>query len=291
MRTLALLGAAYVFARSAGLWSQQAYLKPAAIGFTQVNEEFGLSVAVSGDTVVIGAHAERSDTTGVNSEPNDNAGDAGAAYVFARSAGVWAQESYLKPAAVGTTQAGDQFGWAVAISGSTVIIGASQEDSNTSGVNGTPDENAANSGTAYLFTLTPDALTAWAAAYGVPNDLNVPGANGAPNLLNFAFGQNPNVSILNDLSYTGNVITTGGLRAGIIGTVPMAQFVRRKDHATAGLAYLVEFSADLGTWEPAATAPTLLADDGTHQVMGLPFPLMSGGAQATFFRLVVTSSP
>ena len=37
-----------------------------------------------------------------------------------------AQRAYLKPAAVGTTQANDQFGWSVAVSGDTVVVGAKE---------------------------------------------------------------------------------------------------------------------------------------------------------------------
>ena len=73
-------GAAYVFVRSGTNWTQQAYIKA-----HQVNtfDYFGWSVAVSGDTVVVGAYQEDSSTTGVNSTPNESATMAGAAYVFA----------------------------------------------------------------------------------------------------------------------------------------------------------------------------------------------------------------
>ena len=46
-------------------------------------DEFGWSVGVSGDTVVVGAYNEDSDTTGVNSTPNEVSTNSGAAYVFA----------------------------------------------------------------------------------------------------------------------------------------------------------------------------------------------------------------
>ena len=146
-------GAVYVFTRNAGVWSQQAYVKPSAVGTTQVGDGFGTSVALSGDTMVVGAIGEDSSTTGINSTPNESAALAGAAYVFTRSAGVWSQQAYLKPAAVGTSQAGDQFGWSVAVSGDTVVVGAYLEDSSTFGVNSTPNEGAADSGAAYVFTL------------------------------------------------------------------------------------------------------------------------------------------
>ncbi len=61
---------------------QQAFLKPAAIGTTQAGDRFGYSVAVSGDTVVVGAPEEGSSTTGVNSKPNEGATESGAVYVF-----------------------------------------------------------------------------------------------------------------------------------------------------------------------------------------------------------------
>ena len=151
-------GAVYVFTRNAGAWSQQAYVKPSAIGTTQVGDNFGNSVALSGDTLVVGADGEDSSTTGINSTPNELASNAGAAYVFTRSAGVWSQQAYLKPAAVGSSQAGDQFGWSVAVSGDTVVVGAYLEDSSTFGVNSTPNESAADSGAAYVFSL-PDSGT------------------------------------------------------------------------------------------------------------------------------------
>ncbi|MCB1205830.1 MAG: FG-GAP repeat protein, partial [Verrucomicrobiae bacterium] len=86
-------GAAYVFTRSGGTWSQQAYLKASNTGG---DDRFGLSVAVSGDTVVAGAYFEDSNTTGVNSVPDDDgsANNSGAAYVFTRSGVTWSQQAY-----------------------------------------------------------------------------------------------------------------------------------------------------------------------------------------------------
>ncbi|HKQ73367.1 MAG TPA: FG-GAP repeat protein [Blastocatellia bacterium] len=74
-------GAAYVFARSGGNWSQQAYLKASN---ADARDDFGRSVAISGDTVVAGTPGEDSNATGVNGDQNDNsASTAGAAYIFA----------------------------------------------------------------------------------------------------------------------------------------------------------------------------------------------------------------
>lgn len=66
--------------------AQQAYLKPSdPLGYAGVNDRFGNSVSVSGDTVVVGAQGEDSSTTGVNSTPDEGASDSGAAYVFVRN--------------------------------------------------------------------------------------------------------------------------------------------------------------------------------------------------------------
>ncbi|MBI5773962.1 MAG: hypothetical protein HZA89_09510, partial [Verrucomicrobia bacterium] len=72
-------GAAYVFVRSGGAWSQQAYLKASNAG---ANDNFGIFVSVSGDTVVVGANGEDSSMTGVNSTHDEAASNAGAAYIF-----------------------------------------------------------------------------------------------------------------------------------------------------------------------------------------------------------------
>jgi FG-GAP repeat len=111
-------GAAYVFTRSGSTWSQQAELT-ASDGAQ--NDSFGLSVAISGSTIVVSA-------------PYHNY-QAGAVYVFTRSGTVWTQQAEL--ADPGNTE-DDYFGWAVAISGATAVVTAN-------GVN-------TFTGTAYVFT-------------------------------------------------------------------------------------------------------------------------------------------
>ena len=70
-----------------------------------------------------------------------------------------------------------------------------------------------------------------------------------------------------------------------------ALYVRRKDYATAGLTYATEFSATLSSWATSAAVPTLLADDGTYQVVSVPYPPLVGGKKARFFRVRVTQAP
>jgi hypothetical protein len=148
-------GAAYLFVRSGSTWMQQAYLKASNAG---AEDGFGFSVALAGDTVVIGATGEDSNATGLNGDQADNSSPtAGAAYVFTRSGSTWMQQAYLKTS---NTGAGDAFGGSVAVLGDTVVIGASSEDSNATGVNGNQaDNNAFNSGAAYVFTRSGSTWT------------------------------------------------------------------------------------------------------------------------------------
>ena len=83
---------------------------------------FGRSVAVSGDTVVVGADGEESNATGINGDQDDNSASyAGAAYVFVRNGAIWSQQAYLKASNTDTV---DRFGISVAVSGDTVVVGA-----------------------------------------------------------------------------------------------------------------------------------------------------------------------
>lgn len=101
-------GAVYVFGRSDDTWVQQAELT-ASDG--AAGDNFGSFMAISGSTIVVGA---RSRTVGSNQGQ-------GAAYVFVESGGVWKQQAELTATDGG---AGDNFGHSVAISGSTVVVGA-----------------------------------------------------------------------------------------------------------------------------------------------------------------------
>lgn len=141
-------GAAYVFVRSGTTWTQQAYLKASN---TEIGDVFASSVAISLDTIVVGAEFEDSAATGVNGNQLDNtANGSGAAYVFVRSGTTWSQQAYLKASNTGGS---DLFGLHAAISGDTIVIGADSEDSNATGVNGIQSDNSASrAGAAYVFT-------------------------------------------------------------------------------------------------------------------------------------------
>jgi hypothetical protein len=115
--------------------------------------------------VAVGAVYEDSNATGVNGNQADNSAEgAGAAYVFVRSGTIWTQEAYLKAS---NTDADDWFGVSVAVSGDTVVVGAPNEDSSATGVNGNQGDNSAtNAGAAYVFLLPPGGPEAGPFCFG-----------------------------------------------------------------------------------------------------------------------------
>jgi len=121
-------GSAYVYVRSGGVWTQQAKLTAADAA---ANDYFGYSVAVSGDTAVVGAY--------LDDRPNPVGADAGAAYVFVRTGGVWTQQAKLTAAS--DAAAGDQFGYSVAVSGDTALVGSIHDT----------HQGGADAGSAYVF--------------------------------------------------------------------------------------------------------------------------------------------
>jgi hypothetical protein len=97
-------GAACVFTESGGVWAQQAVLTASDPG---ADDQFGDSVAVYRSTIVVSAHNHDSRT--------------GAAYIFQRSGDTWVQEQEFTGS---DSQANSHFGWRLAMSGRTVIVGA-----------------------------------------------------------------------------------------------------------------------------------------------------------------------
>jgi hypothetical protein len=117
-------GSAYVFGQSGGSWSQSAVVT-ASDG--DAGDNFGYAVAASPGAILVGAYAN---------------GGKGAAYYFAGSGTSWVQQSKLV-ASDGASN--DYFGYAVALSGTTAVIGAYEKS-----VTGGPGE-------AYVFTSSGSA--------------------------------------------------------------------------------------------------------------------------------------
>lgn len=142
------LGVAQVFVRTPSpptSWGHTATLMPAT---ADPGDAFGFAVSIAGDTMVVGAVSDDG--------PADASLESGAAYIFVGSGSSWTQEAYLRAS---NAEVGDGFGCSVSISGDTVVVGATGEDSNATGVNGNQaDNNAENAGAAYVFERSG---TAW----------------------------------------------------------------------------------------------------------------------------------
>lgn len=145
-------GAVYLFTRSGGAWSQQAYIKASN---ANANDLFGYSVALNanGRTLAVGSRFEDSNAVGVDGNQADNSAvDSGAVYVFVLNVGTWEQQAYLKTS---NTDIDDAFGSAIALSadGNYLLAGAVGERGLSAGLDGVQTDNsgAANLGAAYLF--------------------------------------------------------------------------------------------------------------------------------------------
>jgi len=117
-------GSVYVFTRTGTTWAEQAKLT-ASDG--DAGDAFGLSLAITGETLLVGA-------------PFDiNAGvDNGSVYVFTLTGAAWIEQAKLMAS---DAAAGDRFGYDIAVTGDTAVIGAV-----------TDDDAGEDSGSAYVFT-------------------------------------------------------------------------------------------------------------------------------------------
>ena len=104
-------GAAFVFVRSAGVWTQEEIL----LGDGGFADQFGSSVAIDGDWAVVGA-------LGVDAIGAQNAG---AFYAFQRNAGNWTSAGFVGNP---NPKAGDEFGYSIALDGNTAVVGTRFDD-------------------------------------------------------------------------------------------------------------------------------------------------------------------
>ncbi|MBI4660133.1 MAG: HYR domain-containing protein [Verrucomicrobia bacterium] len=103
-------GAAYVFVWNGSRWHQQAKLVAGEAGGDLGGSAFGTSVAISGDTIAVGAMNDKSSGT-----------TTGAVYVFVRTGTTWSQQVKLRPS---DGSAGAGLGYSVGLSGDTLVAGA-----------------------------------------------------------------------------------------------------------------------------------------------------------------------
>ncbi len=151
-------GAVYIFARDvSSKWSQQAYIKASNSGYS---DYFGRSLALSGETLAVGAEGESSEATGIDGDQeNNSAYSSGAVYIFTREAGInWSQQAYLKAS---NTDSRDMFGLTISLEDDTLVVGAIDEDSLTTGVNSEPGEDSSvnnDTGAVYMFKRSAGGL-------------------------------------------------------------------------------------------------------------------------------------
>lgn len=125
-------GSVYVFVRNGTSWSQQARL---TVPDRRTDDSFGSAVAVSGDTILVGAWSD------------DNASsNAGSAYVFVRSGTTWTQQAQLMATGASSIP---YYAWSVTLSGDTAVVGAY--------ANTTPA--GARAGTAYVYARSGTVWT------------------------------------------------------------------------------------------------------------------------------------
>jgi hypothetical protein len=112
-------GAAYVFRRKDNAWTQEAYLKAFN---TDAFDEFGRSVAIDNNVIVVGAPAEDSNASGIDGNgDSDGLGNSGAVYIFRRTGDTWEQEAYVKAS---NPQSCALFGMNVALDDEVLVVGA-----------------------------------------------------------------------------------------------------------------------------------------------------------------------
>lgn len=156
----------------------------------------------------------------------------------------------------------------------------------------------------YTIQITrPPGFEQWSTAAGITGTTNVGplddfDGDGIANVLEYAMGMagasgggiGPLVLNGSTLSSTGQPVSRQLPPPGGGALEWCAIYIRRKDHAQAGLTYTPQFSVNLGTWQASTATPTVLADDGTYQALCIPYPLISG-QMARFFKLSVTMAP
>lgn len=334
-------GAVYVFAKTDGKWSQQAYLKASN---TSAEDFFGASVALSADggTLAVGAPEENSNTTGIGGDQhNSGAVNSGAVYVFVRTNDTWSQQAYVKASTtesgnrfgisvalsddghtlaagahlenggtvyifnrIGTfwfeqthvkasnASGGDQFGWRVALSGdgNTLAVGARNEDSDATGVDGDEDNsNAGNSGAAYVFARSDDDWSQQ--AYIKASNTNSGDRFG----YSVALSRNGDTLAVGARDESSDATGVGGDQDNQNLDDSGAVYVyERSGSDWSQQAYIKSSTAELMGWFGFEVA---LSDDGNTLVVGKPydgtpsigvggvsFPAAGGGAAEVFTR-------
>jgi hypothetical protein len=288
-------GAVYVFTRSGSSWTQQT-APPLTAGDAAADDAFGSRVAMSGDTLVTSAlyHAVSGKAW------------AGAAYVFARTGTTWAQQQELT---AGDGAAGDQFGFALAAFGDTLLVGVP--------LHTTPVAPAA--GAAYVFTRTggawaqqqelmaPDAAINDGFGYGVGlcGDMAVVGApghaGGGPNNSGAAY-----VFARRGSTWTQQSVVTAsdgadgdwfGSSAAVSGGTTLIGAASKATYTGAAYPFLLDGTPPTTTvagvasgWSAVPITATLTVSDDLTGVAGIEYRLQGAASWQTCADSLVIST-
>ena len=158
----------------------------------------------------------------------------------------------------------------------------------TVSITGTPNQTTYSTWAQSSFT-NPFTLT------DISND---PDGDGILNFMEFSFGMDPTVANQTSIAYisNGNLTSPGMPTIENPGGGFNAVFARRKDFASSGLTYTVEFSADLSSWTSSNTGLQVVTgagNPGDYEAVSVPFPsnvpLQAGGTAApSYFRVQVS---
>ncbi len=138
----------------------------------------------------------------------------------------------------------------------------------------------------------------WAAAHGLTGVGSGSGENfdndGLTNFEEMAFGTDPTVTTAGVIAFSGLSITQRGkpttwTQNNANGVDYRALFGRRKDYVAAGLTYMVQFSADMVTWQNGVATPTVVASDAEIEAVTVPYPFFVNGRKTRFFRVLVST--
>ena len=148
-------GSVYVFVKPTSGWANGTHTAKLTASDGLTDDQFGKSVGISGDTIVVGTQSD------------DGSGgadaDYGSVYIFNKPSSGWADASAPATLTAGDGEVNDEFGFAVAISGGTIAVGARMDD-----------PKGDNSGSAYVFTLNvPPTATDDSPVVNVNGDIDI----------------------------------------------------------------------------------------------------------------------
>lgn len=144
-------GSAYIFKKDQGGADNWGLVKKITAPIRSVADQFGSSVSISGDYIIVGAFNEDEDADELNF-----LNDAGSAYIFRKDQGGNENWGLLKKICAGTRAADDWFGYSVSIHGAYAVVGAYREDEDTLEAN-----TLSASGAAYIFGKDQGGADNW----------------------------------------------------------------------------------------------------------------------------------